>query len=117
MSRKPVPVLRREMEASQLLRQGDDKQKLPIAVLEIPPLDQTHISLGEYTREHPPIGFSIEVSPDYEPDDIVAQITRLEAAFDVYELILHVANYRDNSVSVEVFRLLGKGSPVANTNK
>lgn len=117
MSRNPVPVLRKEMEASQLLHQGDDKQKLLIAVLEIPPLDQTHISLGDYTLEHPPIGFAIEVSPDCEPDDIVAQITRLEAAFDEYELILHVANYRDYPVSVEVFRLRGRGSTVANANK
>lgn len=110
MSRKPVPVLRKELEASQFLRESDNKQKLPLAVLEIQPLDQSRISLGEYTLDHPPIGFAIEATPDYEPNDIMAQITRLGAAFDEFELILHVANYRDKPIVVEVFRLLSKDS-------
>jgi len=117
MSRKPVPVLRKELEASRLLRESNQKQKLPIAVLEIQPQDQAHISLGEYTLDRPPIGFSIEVTPDYEPDDVVAQITRLGAAFDEYELILHVANYRDNLVSIEVFQLQGRDSGVTTRTK
>lgn len=117
MSRKPVPVLRQELEASKLLRESDERQNMPIVALEIRPLDQAHISLGEYTLDRPPIGFSIAVIPDGEPDDVVAQITRLGAAFDEFELTLHVANYRDKPINVEVFRLLGKGSGVAKRTK
>ncbi len=113
MTKKPVPVLRRELEASELLRESNHKHELPIAVLEVEALGQIHTSLGEYTIDKPPIGFSTVVTPDCEPDDVIVQITRLSAAYDEFELFLHVANYHNKAVVVEVFRLLSGDSEVS----
>lgn len=105
MAKKPVPVLCKELEASQHLKEGKNDNSAPIAMLEIQPLGQEHISLGEYTNDRPPIGFSIEVTPSFEPDDVVAQITSLSAKFDEFELVLHIANYSDKAIVVEVHQL------------
>lgn len=106
MSQKPVPILRERSDASQLLHASNNRHEMPIAVLEVKPLDQTYISLGEYILSRPPIGFSIAITPDYEPDDVVAQITRIDAAGEEFELVLHIANYGDKSLSVEIFRIV-----------
>jgi hypothetical protein len=66
MTRKSVPVLRKELEASHFLRESGHRHEFPIAILEINPLGQTHVSLGEYTLDRPPIGFSITITPDHE---------------------------------------------------
>jgi len=110
MLRNTVPILREGSDASQLLQETDNGHEIPIAVLEVNPLGQTYISLGEYILNRPPIGFSITITPDYEPDDVVAQITRIDAAGGEFELVLHVANYGDKSLSVEVFRIVRDNS-------
>ena len=110
MPRKPAPILREGSDASRLFQESDNEHEIPIAVLEVSPLDQTHISLGEYISSRPPIGFSITITPDYEPDDVVAQIMRIDAAGGEFELVLHVANYGDKSLSVEVFRIVRDNS-------
>ncbi|WP_216587776.1 hypothetical protein [Streptomyces brasiliscabiei] len=62
------------------------------------------MSLGDFTADKPPIGFSIEISPD-GTEGVTAQITKLEAAYDEYELVLHVANRSRQTVNVEVQQL------------
>jgi hypothetical protein len=80
------------------------ENKHPVCVIEVKSNEQPHISLGDYDLSHPPKGFAIHISPDPEPDTIVTQITRLEAE-DQGELILHVANYGNATVNVEVWEL------------
>jgi hypothetical protein len=70
---------------------------------EVQPRKQLRVSLGDFTADKPPLGFTLEVSPESISDSIVAQLTKLSAEYDEYELILHVANYEDRTVSVEVF--------------
>ena len=102
---QPVPVPRRESEASRFLKSKPDQEGRPIMVVEVPPRDQYHASLGDFTVDTPPIGFSIEITPDHRPEEVAAQITKLSAEYDEYELVLHVANRSNETVSVEVQRL------------
>ncbi len=78
-----------------------DHHKLPIAEIEVGPCEQPHISLGRFTPDKPPVGFSIEITPDTDPEMIVTKVTTLESDDD-YELILHVANFSNRAVSAEV---------------
>lgn len=102
---KPISINRRETEASHLLRFTPSEQAQPIMSVEVKAHTQTHVSLGDFTDEKPPIGFPIEVTPDYDPKTVVARVTRLDAAFDEYELVLHVTNNTDEVMSVEVQQL------------
>ncbi|WP_314410144.1 hypothetical protein [Streptomyces sp. DSM 40484] len=104
-NKQPVPVPRRESEASRFLRSKPHQEGRPIMVLEVPSRDQYHASLGDYTVDAPPIGFSIEITPDHNPKDVDAQITKLSAEYDEYELVLHVANRSGKTVNVEVQRI------------
>ncbi len=61
------------------------------------------MSLGDFTADDPPSGFSLKATPDDDSEAVVAHLTCLSAAYDKYELVLHVANYGDRTVSVEVF--------------
>jgi hypothetical protein len=106
-SKTPVPIanLRAESEASHLIQISkaiDDKH--PIGEIEVKSKEQPHMSLGNYTSAHPPKGFAIHISPVPEPDAIVTQITSL-GDDEKYELVLHVANYGNKMVSVEVWKL------------
>lgn len=76
----------------------------PICKLIIEAHQQPHVSLGSFTADHPPKGFSIHINPDPEPDAIVAQVTKLGSEWS-YELVLHVANYGNRAVKVEVWPL------------
>ena len=80
------------------------KDKEPIGIIEVKEREQSHVSLGDYSASHPPKGFAIRITPDPEPDAIVTQITRLENDKE-YELVLHIANYGDRTVSAEVWQL------------
>ncbi|GAA3894245.1 hypothetical protein GCM10023084_53850 [Streptomyces lacrimifluminis] len=104
-NKQPVPVPRRESEASQFLQPKPDQESRPIVVFEVPPKKKDHISLGDFTDDEPPIGFSIEIAPDLNPKDVDAQITKLSAEYDEYELVLHVANHSGKTVNVEVQQL------------
>lgn len=78
--------------------------KHPIGEIEVKPKEQPHMSLGNYSDEKPPKGFAVHVSPDPDPEAIVTQVTRLEDGSN-YELVLHIANYGNRTVSAEVWRL------------
>lgn len=102
---KPVPVPRREHEASRLIRSNSSERADPITDFEVKPKSKTHFSLGDFTVDKPPVGFSLEISPANAAKDVVAQITKLSAAYDEYELALHVTNNSDEMVSIEVQQL------------
>jgi hypothetical protein len=76
----------------------------PIGKLQIKAHEQPHISLGNFTGEHPPKGFSIHITPDPDPDAIITQVTTLGSDKE-YELILHIANYGNKTVNAKVWPL------------
>lgn len=80
------------------------KSAYAMANIEVRPTEQPHVSLGEYTSSETPIGFALYIEPDPEPDAIVAQIMRVGSTKS-YELVLHVANYGNKTVNVEVWPL------------
>lgn len=100
-----IPVNRKESEASQLLHFKAPDEAEPFAVIEVQPREQPHISLGSFTVKNPPKGFVLEITPEPEPEAVAAQITSLGAEYGEYELVLHVANYGDKAVNVEVTQL------------
>lgn len=97
---------RSETEASHFIIKEADvtKNTDPIAEIEVKSQEQPHISLGNYTAAHPPKGFAVHVDPDPEPEAIVTQITSLGTDKE-YELVLHIANYGNKTVSAEVWQL------------
>lgn len=100
-----VPIPRKESETANLLRPGASTKAHPDVIIEVNPGGQERVSLGDFTASNPPKGFSLEIAPDYDPETVVAQITRLGVEFDKYELVLHVANYGDKTLNVEVAQL------------
>ncbi len=102
----PIKRLRSESEASHLITIVPEalKYKHPIGEVEVKSKEQPHISLGNFTYTNPPKGFAIHITPDPEPEAIITQITRL-GEDDTYELVLHIANYGDKTVSAEVWQL------------
>ena len=68
------------------------------------PSEQDHVSLGNFTANLPPKGFVIHINPDPEPDAIVTQMTKIGTEWQ-YELILHIANYGDQTIDAEVWPL------------
>lgn len=100
---KPIPMPRRETDTSGLLLSDTPDDARPVGELEVRPRRQERVSLGNFTLANPPKGFSLQVTPKRDSDAVVPQLTRLGATYDKYELVLHVANYGDRTVSVEVF--------------
>lgn len=76
----------------------------PLGEIEVRSKEQPHMSLGNFNDVNPPKGFAIHISPDPDPEAIVTQITRL-GEDDDYELVLHIANYGNKTVSAEVWEL------------
>lgn len=105
ISKIPPPIinLRSESEASHLIVKGPNPPKGAhlIGEIEVRSKEQPHMSLGNFNSMNPPKGFTIHISPDSDPDDIVTQVTRL-GEDDDYELVLHIANYGNKTVSAEV---------------
>jgi hypothetical protein len=101
----PIPILRREVEASQLLHIKTSVDAPPIAIIEVPSREQSHISLGNFSTNVTPKGFALEVTPEEMEDAIVPQLTRLSADYSEYEFVLHIANYGDRTINVEVSEL------------
>lgn len=79
-------------------------EKAPIGKVEVKAHDQPRISLGNFTANHPPKGFSIHITPDPEPEAIVTQVTTLGSDKE-YELILHIANYGNKTVNAKIWPL------------
>ena len=76
----------------------------PLGEIEVKSKEQPHMSLGNFSYANPPKGFAIHINPDPDPEAIVTQVTRL-GEDDSYELVLHIANYGNKTVSAEVWQL------------
>lgn len=78
----------------------------PIGEIEVRSGEQLHMSLGTYTEEERLKGFTTELTPDPEDDDaIVTRVARVEKENGKYELVLHIANYGNKTISAEIKRL------------
>jgi len=77
-----------------------------VDVIKVMPGEQTRISLGSFSSENPPRGFSTHLNPDPGDDDtITTHISRLDRGDGTYKLILHIANFGDKAVSAGVQQL------------
>lgn len=102
----PISNLRSESEASHLMTTVPRalNNRHPLGEIEVKSKEQPHMSLGNFSSANPPKGFAIHISPDPDPEAIVTQVTRL-GENDNYELVLHIANYGNQTVSAEVWQL------------
>jgi hypothetical protein len=101
----PITSLRSELEVSNLIVK---RSEMPVEAhlineIEVKSKEQPHVSLGNYIGTLPK-GFAVHVNPASSSDTIVTQVTRLGIG-DEYELVLHIANYSDQTISVGVWRL------------
>lgn len=83
----------------------NEAMNYPIGEIEVRPGDQSHISLGTFSNNRPPVGFSTHLTPDPQDDAIVTHVARIEVGNNRFELILHIANYGDRTISAEVRQL------------
>lgn len=89
----------------QLLNESGNEGGEIIGNLEVGPRDQDRIELGVYTADDPPKGFYTEVSPKpSSSNSVVTRITSL-GTDKQYKLILHVANFSDETVLVKIGKL------------
>lgn len=102
----PISNLRSESEASHLMTTVSKAldNRHPLGEIEVKSKEQPHMSLGNFNDANPPKGFAIHISPDPDPEAIVTQVMRL-GEDDDYELVLHIANYGNKTVSAEVWQL------------
>ena len=104
-SAAPITSLRSESEASHLLTILEAPIKgHPIGEIEVKSKEQPHISLGNFSSTSPPTGLCNSHHPDPEPGDIVTQVTQIGDEKH-YEMVLHIANYGNKTVSAEVWQL------------
>ena len=68
------------------------------------PGEQDRVSLGNFTANLPPKGFVIHINPDPGPDAIITQVAKIGTEWQ-YELVLHIANYGNVTLDVEVWPL------------
>jgi len=105
IAKTPITHLKSGSDETYLITTEENVvEKTPVAELEVRAKEQPHISLGSYTAANSPKGFAIHISPDPEPETIVTRITRL-GTDKKYELVLHIANYGNVTVSAEIWRL------------
>lgn len=110
---KPVPTPRKETDASRfLVSWTPPEDALPVVTLEVRPRDQTRVSLGDFAIANPQGGFTVLATPDDYPETVVSRLTRLSSTYDKYELVLHVANYGDRTVTVDVFEAVARAGGV-----
>jgi len=81
------------------------KEARLIEIIELKPTEQQRIPLGTFKEDNPPKGFSIEITPDPNPEgSVLTEVTSLGTSKQ-YKLILHITNYGINTVSAEVWIL------------
>lgn len=76
-----------------------------IGELRVKPKEHPSFLLGTFTAEHPPTGFSIDISPDPVPVDSVTTRVVSSGPDDNYKLILHVTNHGTKTVGLTVHQL------------
>lgn len=89
----------------ELLHENNTKIGGIIGALEVDPGDKKWFQLGFYTAKNPPKGFYTEVSSGSRPvDSVVARIVSI-GTDKRYRLVLHVANFSDQAITVKIGRL------------
>ena len=76
----------------------------PISKQKIKPAKQFYVTVQNFSGAPPLKGFAIHISPDPDPEAIVAQVTKI-GNDKAYELVLLVANYSNKTFEVEVWQL------------
>lgn len=76
-----------------------------VGELEVKPQEQPHLVLGVFSSKQPAKGFSIEYKPQPDStDSVVSQIYKV-GDDKHYKLILQIANYGEDTVHAEVWRM------------
>lgn len=76
-----------------------------IEEIELKPTNQRRISLGSFTKNSPPKGFSVEITPDPNPEgSVLTEVTSLGTS-KRYKLVMHITNYGISTVNAEVWSL------------
>jgi|GEM_PF-6991604 len=97
-----ITMLRKESEASQFLEIHRHPNSPPIAVIEVYPKEHSHTSLGLFNVDTELEGFALEISPHTVKKSVAVQLTKLSAEYNEHEFILHIANYSEQSINVDV---------------
>lgn len=85
-------------------KQTSSKSKALVEIV-VKPKDQVRVLLGEFTQQNHPKGFSVEYSPNPDPENsMVSRVTSLESAKH-QKLILHIANYGSKPTKAAVATL------------
>lgn len=94
-----------ESDASQLLSFDSSitSTRNILGEVEVRAGHQEKLILGTF-QDHEKIGgFSLSINPSQDDDSIVAQLTQLRHDdSDLYEFVLHLANYSEVTISVEI---------------
>jgi len=76
-----------------------------VGEVKVEPYEQQHTSLGFFTRRSQLKGFAVELKPDPDPENsVVTQVTPLGSA-QRYELVLHVANYGNKTITANIWQV------------
>jgi hypothetical protein len=91
------------LEVSHLLKKySRDLVSRPIGEIEVRPGEQCRMSLGVFNIQNPPEGFITHLMSKNQNDSIIMQIVSTKPNDRIHKLILHIANYGNNTASVEV---------------
>jgi hypothetical protein len=78
---------------------------VPVAEIEVRPFEEPCMSLGIFTSQEAPKGFSIEVIPQLkDPSTVVADVT-MRKIKQGSEFVLHIVNKSNKTVSVAAWQL------------
>lgn len=103
-----APAVNLQLDATRLLYHvdvnSDHQHDTYIGEVKVEPYGQPHMPLGHFTPASRLKGFTIELTPDPDPEgSIVAHVMALGEANN-YELVLHVANYGTKTVTARVWK-------------
>lgn len=91
--------------ATNLIKDDSVHDTEPINEIKVGPQEQQRISLGSFRGKEALKGFSVGFIPGPDPaGSVVSEITSLGTA-ERYELVLHLANYGNKSVTARVWQL------------
>jgi len=76
-----------------------------IGELHVGPWQQSRMSLGTYSTNHPAKGFSLNLTSDFAPSDEITTQIISEMRGPRHEFILHIANRTDKIVDIEVWQM------------
>jgi hypothetical protein len=76
-----------------------------IGKLKVGRAEQLQMSLGVFGADRPAKGFSVEVSPDPQPEESVVTEVIAVGSPARHELFLSIANFGDKPITAEVWRI------------